>query len=52
MKKILFGEVITILFLVISVDHLPLFICWLPLIIYNTIYMKEIVKTIPWNDLH
>lgn len=52
MKKILFGEFIMILLLVIGVDHLPLFICWLPLIIYNIIYMKEIVKTIPWNDLH
>lgn len=45
MKYIIF-ELPVILFLVIGVDYLPLFICWIPFIIYNYLYIGKIADYI------
>lgn len=49
MKKLLIGELLVILFVVIGVDHFCWVIAWLPFIIYNILYLRRIVELIPWE---
>lgn len=49
MKKLIFGEIIVILFLIIGVDYLPWSICWIPFIVYNCLYIRRIAEYIPWE---
>lgn len=49
MKKLLIGELLVMLFVVIGVDHFGWVIAWLPFIIYNILYLRRIVELIPWE---
>ncbi len=49
MKKLLLGELLVMLFVVIGVDYFGWFISWLPFIIYNILYLRRIVELIPWG---
>lgn len=49
MKKLIVGEIIVTLFLIIGVDYLPWAICWLPFLIYNCLYVNKIVEHIRWK---
>ena len=49
MKKLLIGELLVMLFVVIGVDYVPWVIAWLPFIIYNILYLRRIVECIPWE---
>lgn len=42
MKKVLFGELIVILILIISIDYIPWFIAWIPFIVYNYFFIERI----------
>lgn len=49
MKKLLIGELLVILFVVIGIDYVPRLVAWLPFLIYNFLYLRRMVELIPWK---
>ena len=48
---LIIGELLVILFLVIGVDYFSYMVSWLPVIIYNALFIKKIINIIPWSQL-